>query len=132
MSKIIENLHVFSAKTLKKANFLRKLAATSILATIIVSLCGSNLVFAEIGGDANFSYAGYSARQIKDIANCIGKVDTSTSSCSERGSQGWHDWVEQNLHNDTRGQFTMRGDTVQIRLMTKWIISNIRQLAMLL
>lgn len=37
--------------------------------------------------------------------------------CSERGSQGWHDWAEQNLHNDTRGQFTMRGDTVQIRLV---------------
>ena len=50
MNKIIENLHVFGAKTLKKANFLRKFAATSILATIIVSLCGSNLAFAEIGG----------------------------------------------------------------------------------
>ena len=37
--------------------------------------------------------------------------------CSERGSQGWYDWAEQNLHNDTRGQFTMRGDTVQIRLV---------------
>lgn len=50
MNKIIENLHIFSAKTLKKASFLRKFAATSILATIIVSLCGSNLAFAEIGG----------------------------------------------------------------------------------
>ena len=50
MSKIIENLHIFSVKTLKKASLLRKLAATNILTTIIVSLCGSNLAFAEIGG----------------------------------------------------------------------------------
>lgn len=50
MNKIIKNLHVFGTKTLKKSSFLRKFAATSILATIIVSLCGSNLAFAEIGG----------------------------------------------------------------------------------
>jgi len=118
MNKIIKNSHIFDTKTLKKASLLRKFAATGILSAIIVGLCGSNLAFAEIGGgDANFSYDGYSARQIKDIANCISKVDTITSLCSERGSQGWHDWAEQNLHNDTRGQFTMRGDTVQIRLV---------------
>ena len=50
MSKIIENLHIFSAKTLKKISLLRKFAATSILATVIVGLCGSSLAFAEIGG----------------------------------------------------------------------------------
>ena len=50
MNRIIKNLHIFSAKILKKASLLRKLAATSILATIIVGLCGSNLAFAEIGG----------------------------------------------------------------------------------
>lgn len=73
---------------------------------------------AEYGqGDSGFSYDGYSARQIKDIANCISSVDTNTRLCAERGSQGWHDWAEQNLHNDTRGQFTMRGDTVEIRLV---------------
>lgn len=73
---------------------------------------------AEYGqGNSDFSYDGYSARQIKDIANCISGVDTTTSLCSERGSQGWHDWAKQNLRNDTRGQFTMRGDTVQIRLV---------------
>ena len=54
MNKTIENLHIFSVKTLKKASLLRKFAATSILATIIVSLCGSNLAFAEIGGGREF------------------------------------------------------------------------------
>lgn len=65
----------------------------------------------------NFSYDGYSAKQIKDIANCISGVDTSTSLCGERGTQGWHDWAEQNLHNDTRGEFTMMDDTAEIRLV---------------
>lgn len=54
MSKIIENLHIFGAKTLKKTNFWGKFAATSILSTIIISLCGSNLTFAEIGGGREF------------------------------------------------------------------------------
>lgn len=54
MNKIIENLHAFSAKTLKKTNLLRKLATTGILSTIIISLCGSNLAFAEIGGGREF------------------------------------------------------------------------------
>ena len=50
MNKIIEKLHIFNTKALKKASLLRKLAATSILATIIISLFSSNLAFAEIGG----------------------------------------------------------------------------------
>lgn len=50
MSKIVENLHVFSFRALKKASLLRKIAATGVLSAIIVGLCGSNLAFAEIGG----------------------------------------------------------------------------------
>lgn len=73
---------------------------------------------AEYGeGDSNFSYDGYSARQIKDIANCISGVDTSTRLCGERGTQGWHDWAKRNLRNDTRGEFTMMGNVEEIRLV---------------
>lgn len=54
MSKIIKNLNVFSGKTSRKIGFLRKFAATSILSAIIISLCGSNLAFAEIGGGREF------------------------------------------------------------------------------
>jgi len=95
-----------------------KIIAASVASFSIVGLFGANPAMAESGqGNSNFNYAGYSARQIKDIANCISGVDTTTSLCGERGSQGWRDWAKQNLHNDTRGQFTMRGDTVQIRLV---------------
>lgn len=118
MNKIVKNLGFLKVKSWNNARLFRKLAATSILSAIIVSLCGSNLALAEVGGgDANFSYAGYSARQIKDIANCISGVDTTTSLCGEKGSQGWKDWAKQNLRNGTRGQFTMRDDTVQVRLV---------------
>ena len=84
-----------------------------------MSMFGTNLAMAEWWDydNDNFSYDGYSAKQIKDIANCISGVDTTTSLCGEKGSQGWHDWAEQNLHNDTRGEFTMMDDTVQIRLV---------------
>ena len=103
---------------IKNYNFLSKFITTGIVSASCVGLFSANPAMAESGqGNSNFSYAGYSARQIKDIANCISKVDTTTSLCGERGSQGWHDWAKQNLHNDTRGQFTMRGDTVQIRLV---------------
>ena len=95
-----------------------KIVAASVASFSIVGLFGANPAMAESGqGNSNFSYAGYSARQIKDIANCISGVDTTTNLCGERGSQGWKDWAKQNLRNDTHGQFTMRGDTVQVRLV---------------
>ena len=100
------------------ARIITKIVAASVASFSIVGLFGANPAMAESGqGNSNFNYAGYSAKQIKDIANCISGVDTTTSLCGEKGSQGWHDWAKQNLRNDTRGQFTMRGDTVQVRLV---------------
>ena len=102
----------------KKLRLLTKFITTGIVSASFVGLFNASTAMAESGqGNSNFSYAGYSARQIKDIANCISGVDTTTSLCGEKGSQGWKDWAKQNLHNDTRGQFTMRGDTVQVRLV---------------
>ena len=50
MSKIVRNLNIFNGKIIRRAGFLKKLAATGILSTIIVGLCSSNLAFAEVGG----------------------------------------------------------------------------------
>lgn len=102
----------------KKLRLLTKIIAVSIVSTGLIISLGGGVAMAEYGqGDSDFSYDDYSARQIKDIANCISGVDTSTRLCAERGSQGWYDWAEQNLRDDTRGQFTMMGDTVEIRLV---------------
>ena len=105
-------------KSKTSARMITKIVAASVASFSIVGLFGATPAMAESGqGNSNFSYAGYSARQIKDIANCISGVDTTTTLCGERGSQGWRDWAKQNLRSDTRGQFTMRGDTVQVRLV---------------
>ena len=105
-------------KSKTSARMITKIVAASVASFSIVGLFGANPAMAESGqGNSNFSYAGYSARQIKDIANCISGVDTTTILCGEKGSQGWKDWAKQNLRSDTRGQFTMRGDTVQVRLV---------------
>lgn len=110
--------HSNTRSKISSARMITKIIAASVASFSIVGLFGANPAMAESGqGNSNFSYAGYSARQIKDIANCISGVDTTTSLCGEKGSQGWKDWAKQNLRNDTHGQFTMRGDTVQVRLV---------------
>lgn len=118
---LLGSFHGKHSNTKSKAissRMITKIVAASVASFSIVGLFGANPAMAESGqGNSNFSYAGYSARQIKDIANCISGVDTTTSLCGEKGSQGWKDWAEQNLRNDTRGQFTMRNDTVQVRLV---------------
>lgn len=54
MSKIVRNLNIFNGKIIRRVGFLKKLAATCILSTIIVGLCSSNLAFAEVGGGREF------------------------------------------------------------------------------
>lgn len=118
---LLGSFHGKHSNTKSKAissRMITKIVAASVASFSIVGLFGANPAMAESGqGNSNFSYAGYSARQIKDIANCISGVDTTTSLCGEKGSQGWKDWAERNLRSDTRGQFTMRNDTVQVRLV---------------
>lgn len=54
MNKIVKNLGFLKVKSWNNVRLFRKLAATSILSAIIVSLCGSNLAFAEVGGGREF------------------------------------------------------------------------------
>ena len=54
MKKNVKNLSFLKAKSWNNTRLFRKLVSTSILSVIIMSLCGSNLAFAEIGGGREF------------------------------------------------------------------------------